>query len=131
MTGKLYNVSWRLLRKQRWSCHLWLKPIILGMWLFLCLLSLSWSLSLCHNHGEKHLLFQFTFHYRHSDGPKHIDTMLTSVKFEELCSDLLDRYAFWQLKLLDICNMTVFFLSPSLQFSFFWFWTLFFSHLVV
>lgn len=26
-----------------------------------------------------------------SDGPKHIDTTLTRVKFEELCSDLLDR----------------------------------------
>ena len=26
------------------------------------------------------------------DGPKHIDTTLTRVKFEELCSDLLDRY---------------------------------------
>ncbi|KAM4082469.1 hypothetical protein ACJW30_11G176400 [Castanea mollissima] len=25
------------------------------------------------------------------DGPKHIDTTLTRVKFEELCSDLLDR----------------------------------------
>lgn len=27
-----------------------------------------------------------------ADGPKHIDTTLTRVKFEELCSDLLDRY---------------------------------------
>nr|POE95114.1 stromal 70 kda heat shock-related protein, chloroplastic [Quercus suber] len=26
-----------------------------------------------------------------ADGPKHIDTTLTRVKFEELCSDLLDR----------------------------------------
>jgi len=28
------------------------------------------------------------------DGPKHIDTTLTRAKFEELCSDLLDRYVF-------------------------------------
>ncbi|KAG5524825.1 hypothetical protein RHGRI_031481 [Rhododendron griersonianum] len=28
-----------------------------------------------------------------ADGPKHIDTTLTRAKFEELCSDLLDRYA--------------------------------------
>ncbi|GMY22392.1 stromal 70 kda heat shock-related protein, chloroplastic, partial [Fagus crenata] len=34
-----------------------------------------------------------------ADGPKHIDTTLTRVKFEELCSDLLDRYAFWKLLL--------------------------------
>ncbi|KAF9617791.1 hypothetical protein IFM89_038763, partial [Coptis chinensis] len=27
-----------------------------------------------------------------ADGPKHIDTSLTRAKFEELCSDLLDRY---------------------------------------
>lgn len=27
-----------------------------------------------------------------ADGPKHIETTLTRVKFEELCSDLLDRY---------------------------------------
>jgi heat shock protein 1/8 len=27
-----------------------------------------------------------------ADGPKHIDTNLTRAKFEELCSDLLDRY---------------------------------------
>lgn len=27
-----------------------------------------------------------------ADGPKHIDTTLTRAKFEELCSDLLDRY---------------------------------------
>lgn len=26
-----------------------------------------------------------------ADGPKHIDTTLTRAKFEELCSDLLDR----------------------------------------
>jgi heat shock protein 1/8 len=26
-----------------------------------------------------------------ADGPKHIDTSLTRAKFEELCSDLLDR----------------------------------------
>jgi hypothetical protein len=30
-----------------------------------------------------------------ADGPKHIDTNLTRAKFEELCSDLLDRYAFY------------------------------------
>jgi molecular chaperone DnaK len=27
-----------------------------------------------------------------ADGPKHIETTLTRAKFEELCSDLLDRY---------------------------------------
>ena len=27
-----------------------------------------------------------------ADGPKHIDTTLTRAKFEDLCSDLLDRY---------------------------------------
>lgn len=26
-----------------------------------------------------------------ADGPKHIETTLTRAKFEELCSDLLDR----------------------------------------
>lgn len=26
-----------------------------------------------------------------ADGPKHIDTTITRAKFEELCSDLLDR----------------------------------------
>ncbi|XP_022855657.1 heat shock 70 kDa protein 6, chloroplastic-like [Olea europaea var. sylvestris] len=31
-----------------------------------------------------------------ADGPKHIETTLTRAKFEELCSDLLDRY--WELK---------------------------------
>uniref|UniRef100_A0A2N9IQZ5 Disease resistance N-terminal domain-containing protein n=1 Tax=Fagus sylvatica TaxID=28930 RepID=A0A2N9IQZ5_FAGSY len=34
-----------------------------------------------------------------ADGLKHIDTTLTRVKLEELCSNLLDRYAFWQLLL--------------------------------
>ena len=29
-----------------------------------------------------------------ADGPKHIETNLSRAKFEELCSDLLDRYAF-------------------------------------
>ncbi|KAL0006795.1 hypothetical protein SO802_008297 [Lithocarpus litseifolius] len=29
---------------------------------------------------------------RETDGPKHIDTTLTGVKFVELCSDLLDRW---------------------------------------
>ncbi|XP_065626248.1 stromal 70 kDa heat shock-related protein, chloroplastic-like [Quercus suber] len=32
-----------------------------------------------------------TFITATADGPKHIDTTLTMVKFEELCSDLLDR----------------------------------------
>ena len=27
-----------------------------------------------------------------ADGPKHIETTITRAKFEELCSDLLDRY---------------------------------------
>ena len=28
-----------------------------------------------------------------ADGPKHIETNLTRAKFEEMCSDLLDRYS--------------------------------------
>ena len=28
-----------------------------------------------------------------ADGPKHIETTITRAKFEELCSDLLDRFA--------------------------------------
>ncbi|KAL0006793.1 hypothetical protein SO802_008295 [Lithocarpus litseifolius] len=35
--------------------------------------------------------FSLPFITATADGPKHIDTTLTRVKFEELCSDLLDR----------------------------------------
>ena len=37
------------------------------------------------------LCFSLPFITATNDGPKHIDTTLTRVKFEELCSDLLDR----------------------------------------
>ncbi|KAK9143212.1 hypothetical protein Syun_012612 [Stephania yunnanensis] len=33
----------------------------------------------------------FAFHHAIADGPKHIETTITRAKFEELCSDLLDR----------------------------------------
>ncbi|RZC49587.1 hypothetical protein C5167_018013 [Papaver somniferum] len=36
--------------------------------------------------------FEFAFITAMTDGPKHIETTLTSTIFEELCSDLLDRY---------------------------------------
>ncbi len=35
--------------------------------------------------------FSLPFITATADGPKHIDTSLTRAKFEELCSDLLDR----------------------------------------
>lgn len=36
-------------------------------------------------------IFSLPFITATSDGPKHIETTLTRVKFEDLCSDLLDR----------------------------------------
>ncbi|RZC74512.1 hypothetical protein C5167_050002 [Papaver somniferum] len=40
------------------------------------------------------MLLSLPFITATTDGPKHIETTLTRAKFEELCSDLLDRYAF-------------------------------------
>lgn len=37
--------------------------------------------------------FSLPFITATADGPKHIETTLTRGKFEELCSDLLDRYS--------------------------------------
>lgn len=44
-----------------------------------------------------------------ADGPKHIETTLTRAKFEELCSDLLDRceLLFQHAKTMDICYFSV------------------------
>ena len=36
-------------------------------------------------------VFSLPFITATADGPKHIETTLTRAKFEELCSDLLDR----------------------------------------
>ena len=66
-TSNLY-VSQRVLRKWKWSCHLWLRPI-LGMWLFLLLLSISGSLFFIFTENI-FLFFQFTFHYRCCKWPK-------------------------------------------------------------
>ena len=51
-----------------------------------------------------------------ADGPKHIETTLTRAKFEELCSDLLDRYFIIMLcpcgncvsKVLSVCSYVLF-----------------------
>ena len=53
-TSKLY-VSQRVLRKWKWSCHLWLRPI-LGMWLFLLLSFYKW-ISLFHIYWEYIFVF--------------------------------------------------------------------------
>ena len=66
-TSKLY-ISQRVLRKWKWSCHLWLIPI-LGMWLFLLLLSISGSLFFIFIENI-FLFFQFTYHYHHCKWPK-------------------------------------------------------------
>ena len=67
--------------------------------LFLCLLCISGSLSFAWSLRKAFCFSSLPFITATADGPKHIDTSLTRVKFEELCSDLLDRYTFWQLLL--------------------------------
>ena len=58
------------------------------------------DLSLWHDHwGKAFCFYSLPFISATADGPKHIDTTLTRVKFEELCSDLLDRYVSWKLLL--------------------------------
>ncbi|KAK9169674.1 hypothetical protein Syun_001814 [Stephania yunnanensis] len=48
---------------------------------------------LCFTLEEYRINVVFAFHQLHLlDGPKHIETTITRAKFEELCSDLLDRF---------------------------------------
>lgn len=50
---------------------------------------LSLYLWFCFSHIA--VFYSLPFITATADGPKHIETTLTRAKFEELCSDLLDR----------------------------------------
>ena len=59
----------------------------------------KWISLFCMITEKSFLFFQFTFHYCQCRWPKTHWHQPDKVKFEELSSDLLDRYAFWQLLL--------------------------------
>jgi molecular chaperone DnaK (HSP70) len=41
---------------------------------------------------SEYIKFSLPFITATADGPKHIEATLSRAKFEELCSDLIDRY---------------------------------------